>query len=336
MRIALFSVQPYEEEALHHFNIPFKHEITITREALTEETVSQAAGYPAVSVFANDIVNASILSKLAQNGTRLVTLRCAGFNNVDLKAAAQNDITIMRVPTYSPHAIAEYTVGMVIALDRRIPHARERIRAGNFDLDGLVGAGVHGKTVGIFGTGKIGAIVAKVFRQGFDCEVLAHDLYHNQELLDIGVRYVDREELLRQSDIVCLHCPLMPDTRHLINADTLKLMKPGTILVNTGRGGLVHTEALIDALEAGRIRGCSLDVYEGEENFFLHGPGARSSNTDKNFQRLVNFTQVIVTGHQAFLTEGAINAIAKTTMQNVADFENGTVERNVVTEHGKV
>jgi D-lactate dehydrogenase len=335
MKVALFSVHPYEKPALQELNETFQHELTVLSDGLTEETIPLAAGCPAISCFANDVLTSARLSTLAQNGTQLVALRCAGFNNVDLKAAAENGITIMRVPTYSPHAIAEYTIGMVIALDRRIPQAWERVRAGNFDLAGLVGAGINGKTVGIVGTGKIGAIVAKVFRDGFGCEVLAHDLYPNKELIDIGIQYVDDvKELLRRSDIVSLHCPLTPESRHLIKGETLQLMKPGAILVNTGRGGLVHTPSLIDALEAGRIGGCGLDVYEGEEDFFLQGK-TTEDRTDKNFKRLVQFPQVIVTGHQAFLTHGAVNTIAKTTLQNIADFENGKAKANIVSEHGK-
>jgi D-lactate dehydrogenase len=183
----------------------------------------------------------------------------------------------------------------------------------------------------VAGTGKIGAIVAKVFHDGFGCEVLAHDLYQNDGLRSIGIQYVGIEMLLQHSDIVCLHCPLTPATHHLINNETLQLMKPGAILVNTGRGGLIDTPALIDALNSGRIRGCGLDVYEGEENFFLHGPSTED-HTDKNFKYLVNLPQVIVTGHQAFLTHGALNAIAKTTLQNIADFADGAAGANVVKE----
>ena len=253
---------------------------------------------------------------------RSLWLRCAGYNNVDLGAAEAHGITVVRVPAYSPYAVAEFTVGVSLALDRQICRGWLRVREDNFSLDGLVGRDLHGKTVGVIGTGRIGALVAKAFRLGFGCDVVAHDVYRNPELEKIGVRYVELEDLLRNADIVCLHCPLSPQTRHLINEKTLALAKPGFLLVNTGRGALVDTKALLDALKSGKGGGAAMDVYAQEGDLFFEDLSNEVVQDDV-FQRLLTFPNVIVTGHQAFFTREALAAIAQTTLQNIADLEAG-------------
>jgi D-lactate dehydrogenase len=251
-----------------------------------------------------------------------VALRCAGYNNVDLGAAEAHGITVARVPAYSPYAVAEFTVGVLLALDRQICRGWLRVRGNNFSLEGLVGRDLHGRTVGVIGTGQIGALVAKAFKLGFGCDVVAHDVYRNPELEKIGVRYVELEDLLRTGDIVCLHCPLTSQTRHLINEKTLALTKPGVLLVNTGRGALVDTRALIDALKNGKVGGVALDVYEQESDLFFEDLSNEVVEDDV-FQRLLTFPNVIVTGHQAYFTREALTAIAQTTLQNIADLEAG-------------
>lgn len=330
MKIALFSVQAYEEPALHQYNESFNHELVCFRDILSEATVSLAAGFPAVSVFVNDQLNANVLRQLAKSGTKMVTLRTAGYDNVDLHVASDIGITVMRVPAYSPYAIAEYTIGMILALDRHIPAAWARVQSGNFDINGFTGRGLRGKVMGLIGTGRIGAEVAKSLRLGFGCTVLANDIRARKDLEDIGVQFVGREQLLQQSDVVALHCPLIPQTRHVINKETLAMMKKDSLLVNTSRGGLVNPLDLIDALENGKIRGCALDVYEGEGNFFFRRPAEIGNAVPSSFKRLASLPNVIITGHQAFLTHDAINMIAETTLNNAHAFETGSKMLNIV------
>jgi len=330
MRVAVFSTQSYEETVLREFNKTFQHELVFYKEALTEATASLIpVGFTAVSAFVGDEVNATVIKAISQHGIKLIVLRCAGYDSVDLKAAAAHDITVMRTPAYSPHAIAEYTVGMLLALDRKIPSAWQRVCSGNFDLNGLTGHNLRGKTVGIIGTGRIGAAVATTMQLGFGCHVLAHDIYPRPDLQAIGVQYVDRDTVFRKSDILCLHCPLTPESRHLINAETLSLMKPGVVIVNTSRGALIDTPALIDALEVGRIGGCALDVYEGEHDLFFRASTLEVIR-DNAFKRLIKLPNVLMTGHQAFLTKEAVNTIAETTLMNMKNFEAGKTDANVV------
>jgi D-lactate dehydrogenase len=272
---------------------------------LESATASLASGFPAVCVFVNDRLDAPVLAKLAKGGTKFVALRCAGYNNVDLGAAWAYGITVARVPAYSPYAAAEFTVGLLLALDRQICRGWQRVREDNFSLEGLVGRDLHGKTVGVIGAGRIGALVAQAFKLGFGCDVVAHDVFRNPELEKIGVRYVELEDLLRKGDIVCLHCPLTPKTRHLINEKTLALAKPGFLLVNTRRGALVDTRALIDALKNGKVGGVAMDVYEQESDLFFEDLSNEIIEDDV-FQGLLTFPNVIVTGHQAFFTREAL------------------------------
>jgi D-lactate dehydrogenase len=322
MRVAIFSNHTYDQNSFEEANGSFKHELVFLKAILESTTASLASGFPAVCVFVNDRLDASVLAQLAKGGTKFVALRCAGCNNVGLEAAEANGITVVRVPAYSPHSVAEFTVGALLALDRQICRGWLRVRGDNFSLEGLLGRDLHGKSVGVIGTGRIGALVAKAFKLGFGCDVVAHDVYRNPELEKIGVHYVEFEDLLGKADVISLHCPLTPQTRHLINEKTLALAKPGMLLVNTSRGALVDTRALIEALKSGKAGGVAMDVYEQEPDLFFEDLSNEVVKDDV-FQRLLTFPNVIVTGHQAFFTREALAAIAQTTLQNIADLEVG-------------
>ncbi|HEX6015540.1 MAG TPA: 2-hydroxyacid dehydrogenase, partial [Geminicoccaceae bacterium] len=255
-------------------------------------------------------------------GTRLVALRCAGFNNVDLRAAGELGTEVVRVPAYSPHAVAEFTVGLILCLNRRIHRAHVRTRDNNFALDGLLGFDLRGRTVGVIGTGAIGAIVARIMHQGFACEVLAYDLHERPELIEMGVRYTSPRELAAESDIITLHCPLTPQTRHVVNRETLARTKRGFMLINTSRGALVDAEALIDGLKSGQIGAAALDVYEQEADFFFEDLSGEVIQDDV-LQRLLTFPNVLLTGHQAFFTRDALTSSADTTLGSITAFDRG-------------
>ena len=322
MRIAVFATKPYDRSFLTEANAAFGHELVFFEARLDEATVPLAAGTPAVCVFVNDRLDAAVLDRLAAGGTRLVALRCAGFNNVDLKAAARLGIAVVRVPAYSPHAVAEFTIGLMLAVDRHIARGWARVRDNNFALDGLLGRNLHGRTVGVVGTGQIGAIVARTLSAGFGCRVLAHDPFPSPALEALGVVYADLATLVAESDVLTLHCPLTPRTRHLLNADAIARVRPGVVIVNTGRGALIDTAALIDGLKSHRIGGVALDVYEQEADLFFEDLSSEIVQDDV-FQRLLTFPNVIVTGHQAFFTAEALGEIARTTLASVAAAEAG-------------
>lgn len=320
MRVAVFSAKPYDREFMERANAG-RHELSFLETRLAQETALLAAGFPTVCVFVNDRLDAEVLGRLAGGGTRHVALRSAGFNHVDLDAARVLDIRVTRVPAYSPHAVAEHTVGLILALDRKIHRAYARVREGNFALEGLIGFDLFGKTAGIVGTGRIGAVVARILG-GFGCRLLAHDVAPSRECAALGVQYLPLREVFAQADIVSLHCPLTASTHHLVNADTLSLMKPGAMLINSGRGALIDTPAVIAALKSGRLGHLGLDVYEEEGPLFFED---RSEDViqDDVFARLLTFPNVVITGHQGFFTEEALRAIAETTIANVTDFEQG-------------
>jgi D-lactate dehydrogenase len=280
-------------------------------------TAALAAGIPAVCAFVNDDLSSAVIDRLADGGTSCVALRCAGYNHVDLDAAARRGLTVVRVPAYSPHAVAEHTLALILALNRHIHRAHDRVRNANFSLDGLVGFDLAGSTAGVVGTGRIGALVASTLAQ-LGCRVLAHDPVVDAGLVERGVRYVDLPELFADSRVIVLTCPLTPATHHLVDADAIATMRNDVLLVNTGRGALVDTRALIDALKQRRIGAVGLDVYEEEAPLFFED---RSDQilTDDVFARLLTFPNVLVTAHQAFLTHEALAAIAETTLRNVAD-----------------
>ena len=282
-----------------------------------------AHGFPAVCAFVNDKLDARTLSALVAGGTRLVALRSAGYNNVDLPAAEKLKITLMRVPAYAPAAIAEYAVALMLTLNRHIHQAYNRVREGNFDLNNLVGFNMSGKTVGIIGTGKIGTALAHIMK-GFGCELLGYDVYHNPACIQLGLRYTDLPTILGQSDIISIHCPLTPETKHLINEQTIKLMKPGTMLINTARGAIVDASAVIEALKKkDRLSYFGMDVYE-EEGPLLFSDLSSTIIQDDVFERLTTLPNVVVTGHQAFLTREALTQIADITLGNISDFEAGS------------
>ena len=321
MRLAVFSPKPYDRSSLDAANLQHDHKLVYFEPRLTRETAPLAQGFPAVCVFVNDCVDAGVLEMLAARGTRLIALRCAGFNNVDLEAARRLGVTVARVPAYSPYSVAEHTVGLILTLNRKLHRAYNRVREGNFALNGLLGFDLHGRTVGIIGTGKIGAIVARIMG-GFGCRILAYDMYPNAEVEALGVRYGTLPDLLADADIVTLHCPLTPETRHMIDAAALRQMKRGAMLINTSRGALVDTPAAIDALKSGQIGYQGLDVSEEEANLFFEDHSQQLIQDDV-FTRLLTFPNVVITGHQAFFTREALENIAATTLENVTAFETG-------------
>lgn len=318
MKVAVFSTKRYDREFLAAANAG-AHELLFLEPHLDAQTVPLAAGFGGVCVFVNDRVDAAVLEKIAAGGTRLIAMRCAGFNNVDLAAAARLGIAVVRVAAYSPHAVAEHTLGLILALNRHLHRAYNRVREGNFALDGLLGFDLHGRTAGLIGTGKIGAVVAKLLR-GFDCEVLAMDPFENPDCLALGVRYVPLDELLARSDIISLHCPLTPENHHIIDAAALARMKDGAMLINTSRGALVDTLAVIEALKSGKLGYLGLDVYEEEGDMFFEDLSSEIIRDDV-FTRLLTFPNVLITGHQAFFTRNALEKIAATTIGNISEFE---------------
>jgi D-lactate dehydrogenase len=321
MRVAVFSTKRYDRESLAAANGPHGHDLAFLEPRLTPETAPLARGFAAVCAFVNDQLSAPVLATLAEGGTRLVALRSAGFNNVDLRAAGELGMTVTRVPAYSPHAVAEHAVGLILALDRKIHRAYNRVREGNFSLDGLLGFDLHGRTVGIVGTGKIGEAFARIMA-GFGCRLLATDPFPRPEVEALGVRYVALEELFAGSDVIALHTPLTPETHHVIDAAALARMKDGVMLINTGRGALVDTRAVIASLKCGRIGALGLDVYEEEADLFFEDHSG-DVIADDVFARLQTFPNVLVTAHQGFFTEEALRAIAETTLASVSAFERG-------------
>jgi len=318
MDVVVYSARAYDRQFLNLANAEGRYRLKFLELRLDRHTAAAAAGAFAVCAFVNDTLDAEVLALLQQIGIKLVVLRCAGFNNVDLDAAAKLGIAIGRVPEYSPYAVAEHTVALLLMLNRRLHRAYNRVREGNFALDGLLGFDLHGKTVGVIGTGKIGRCFARIMI-GFGCTVLGADPYQDPEALSIGVRYVPLDALLRDSDVVSLHCPLLPATHHLINKETLQLMKPGAVLLNTSRGGVVDTAAVITALKQGRLGGLGIDVYEEESNLFFRDMSDDAIQDDV-FARLLTFSNVVVTGHQAFFTQEALTTIAETTIDNIDTF----------------
>ncbi len=329
MRIAIFDTHSYDRHAFETANANGAHDLVFFEPRLTSATAPLATGFGAVCAFVNDRLDRQTLTLLHGGGVRLIALRSAGFNHVDLQAASELGLRVVRVPEYSPYAVAEHAVALMLSLDRNIHRAFGRVREANFSLDGLVGFDLHGKTVGIVGTGRIGAVLAHIMR-GFGCRILANDLRENQQLVDdLGVRYVSLTDLYRESDIVSLHVPLTPATRHLIDAAALRSMKRGVMLINTGRGALVDTRALIQALKQGHVGTAGLDVYEEEEGIFFSNLSDQVLQDDV-LARLLTFPNVLITSHQAFLTKEALANIAETTLANVSAFERGDLLVNEV------
>jgi len=333
MRVALYSTKPYDRRYFEAANATNTgaHELVFFEARLGLDTIATASGAQAVCVFVNDEVNAEVIGALAHAGVRLIALRSAGFNHVDLAAAQAKGIAVCRVPEYSPHAVAEHTVALILGLNRKTHRAYNRVREGNFALEGLLGFDLNGKTVGVIGTGKIGGVFLRIM-SGFGCTLLAHDPYPNPDCLALGVRYVDLPTLLGASHIVSLHCPLTPATHHLIDAEALKNLRPGAMLINTSRGAVVDTPALIDGLKTGAIGGLGLDVYEEEADLFFENLSDKVLQDDV-FARLLTFPNVLITAHQAFFTDEALATIAATTLGNISAFEStGKATNEVTTE----
>ncbi|HEY9648121.1 MAG TPA: 2-hydroxyacid dehydrogenase [Chroococcidiopsis sp.] len=329
MKVAVFSTKEYDRQFLTAANASVGHELVFIETQLNHHTAVLAADFSVVCPFVNDQLNAATIEILAAQGTGLLALRSAGFNHVDLKAAAAHGIQVVRVPAYSPYAVAEHAVALILTLNRKTHKAYNRVREGNFAIDGLLGFDLHGRTVGVIGTGKIGMIFAQIMR-GFGCQVLGYDAYPNPTFEAIGqARYTTLPELLTQSDIISLHCPLIPETLHLIDEKAIAMLKPGAMLINTSRGALVDTEAVVQGLKSRKIGALGLDVYENESDLFFEDMSAEIIQDDV-FERLLAFPNVLVTGHQAFFTEDALRNIAETTLSNITDFEQGRPCPNAV------
>lgn len=320
MKIAFFNTHHYEKNIFLEANGKCIHEIHFFDVGLTEKTTGLANGFPCVCVFVHDQLNESTLKNLKEGGTKLVALRSAGYNHVNLQAAQKLNLKVVRVPEYSPYAIAEHVVAMIQTLNRKTHEAYNRVCKGNFNLDGLVGFDLHGKTVGIIGVGKIGSVLTRIMH-GFGCKVLLNDLYPNKELVcEFQCQYVSCDEIYKQADIISLNLPLTPETKYFINEKSLSLMKKGVMLINTGRGGLIDTKALIASLKSGHVGFAGLDVYENEEKYFFHDYSDKIIN-DEMLKELMSYPNVLITGHQAFLTKDALTNIADTTLKNVTEFE---------------
>ncbi|MBP1559316.1 MAG: 2-hydroxyacid dehydrogenase [Oscillospiraceae bacterium] len=330
MNIAFFDTKPYDRESFEKYEGPGMH-LRFFETRLTPDTVNLAAGSDVVCVFVNDVVNAEVIDKLCQGGVKLLALRCAGYNNVDLDHAFGR-LHVVHVPAYSPYAVAEHTMALLLTSIRRIHKAYNRTRDFNFSLSGLTGFDLHGKTVGVVGTGKIGRIFIDICR-GFGMKVLAYDRF---PAADSGIDYVSLEELFTQSDIISFHCPLTAETYHMVNAQTIQIMKKGVVLVNTSRGALIDAEALLEGIKERKVGAACLDVYEEESDIFFQDFSGHIVSDD-TLARLITMPNVIVTSHQAFLTSEALGNIAETTMNNISSFfESGSCENELCYHCGQV
>ena len=315
MKIAFYDTKPYDKLWMTTLSSEYKYEIKYFEHKLNADTAKSAAGYDVVCVFVNDTVNKEVIETLYNSGIKLIALRCAGYNNVDFKAAYKK-LNVVRVPSYSPAATAEHAAALMLSLNRKIHRAYARTRDNNFSIDGLMGFDLHGKTAGVVGTGKIGRIFIDICK-GFGMKVIAYDPYPAK---DSGIDYVELNDLFKQADIISLHCPLTPETKHIINAETLALLQSHALIINTSRGGLIKTHALVEALKSRNIGGAGLDVYEEEEEYFFEDL-SNEILVDDDLARLLSFPNVLITSHQGFFTEEAMQAIAKTTMSNINAFD---------------
>ena len=323
MKIAFFDTHSYDKKSFVEANKAFNYEIDFRDYKLNENTALTAQGYDAVCVFVNDVVNAEVIKILAECGVKLIALRCAGFNNVDLKAAAAAGIKVVRVPAYSPYAVAEHGVALLMSLTRHIPQAYLRTKTANFNIEGLTGRDLYGLTAGILGTGKIGRIMADILI-GFGMKIIAYDPFPNEQWAkEKNIEYVGLDEIFQRSDVLSLHCPLTEETKHVVNHDRMKMMKHDAVIINTGRGALIDSKALVHALKHGHIGGIGMDVYEEESKYFF-SDWSTDIMTDDTLARLLTFPNVIITGHQAFLTTNALKNLAETTLENIKAFSAGS------------
>ncbi len=328
-KILFFDTKPYDKKSFEESNEPFHYEITYLKTHLNQETAKFASGYPSVCAFVNDEIDASVIRILKQEGVKLIALRSAGYNNVDLKAAYDNRLHVVRVPGYSPHAVAEHAVALMLTLNRKTHKAYFRTRDGNFSINGLLGFDMHRKTAGVVGTGQIGLCLINILR-GMGMEILVYDPYPNKILEGKeGVSYVDLPELYRRSDVISLHCPLTTATHHMIQEKSIAQMKDGVMLINTGRGKLIKTTALISGLKQGKIGSAGLDVYEEEHEYFFEDFSS-SLISDDLLARLLTFPNVLITSHQGFFTREALANIADTTLRNISAFLKGEFMENEI------
>ncbi|HHL2560776.1 TPA: 2-hydroxyacid dehydrogenase [Yersinia enterocolitica] len=328
MKLAVYSTKQYDRKYLELVNESFGFELEFFDFLLSPRTAKMATGCDAVCIFVNDDACRETLENLKNVGVKFLALRCAGFNNVDLDAAKELGIPVVRVPAYSPEAVAEHTVGMMLSLNRRIHRAYQRTRDANFSLEGLIGFNMHGRTAGIIGTGKIGVATMRILK-GFGMHLLAYDPYPNPAALELGAEYVDLDTLYAKSDVISLHCPMSPENHHLLNKDSFEKMKNGVMIINTSRGGLIDSTAAIDALKQQKIGSLGMDVYENERDLFFEDK-SNDVIQDDVFRRLSSCHNVLFTGHQAFLTEEALTSISNTTLQNIAQLEKGEPCPNIV------
>lgn len=328
VKILFYDMKDYDIDFFNNYADKYNFEMKFLKLKLTKETAYLTKGYDVVSAFTNDTIDSETVEILAQNGIKLLAMRCAGFNNVDLKSI-KNRFQVVRVPAYSPYAIAEYTVGMILAVNRKIHKAYVRTREGNFSIKGFMGFDMYRKTVGIIGAGKIAQILIKILK-GFGTRIIAYDPYPNYEVAEkLGFEFVDLDTLYKESDIISLNCPLTKDTKYMINRESMKKMKDGVVLVNTGRGMLIDSVDLVEALKDKKIGAAALDVYEEEEEYFFED---RSNQVieDDILGRLLSFHNVLITSHQAFFTKEAVEAITKTTLDNIKEFAENKPLTNLV------
>ncbi len=317
MKIAFFDSHNYDRDAFLEANQKYGFDIHFVSARLNLQTVELAKGFKVLCSFVSDRLDAKTLAALKALGVELIALRSAGYNHVDVQCARSLNLSVVRVPEYSPHAVAEHAVAMLLALNRKIHRAYARVREMNFSLDGLVGFDLYGKTVGVIGTGKIGAVFAEIM-MGFGCRIFAFDLQPDEDLQKKGVKFVSWDVICRDSDILSLHIPLVPETRHILDANAFTALKPGAIVINTGRGGLIDTKAMVKALKSRKLGGAALDVYEEEEGIFFEDKSETGIDDDQ-LARLLTFPNVLVTSHQGFLTHEALKNIAETTLSSVAE-----------------
>lgn len=328
MKVAVFSTKYYEREYLDKINAGGKHCLTYFDGVLNSDSINLTIGFDAVCVMLNDIIDEKIIDKLSANSIQLICLRSTGFDNVDIEAAAKRNIMVLRVPAYSPQAIAEHAAALILTLNRKTYKAYNRVRENNFSLKSLMGFNLNGKTVGVVGTGKIGRAFCTIMK-GFGCKIIAYDIKESDVVIEMGVEYKTFEQLLQLSDIISIHCPLTPDTYHLFNSVAFAKMKIGAMLINTSRGAVIKTAHAIDALKRAQLGYLGIDVYEGEENLFFKDL-SETVIQDDLIERLMSFSNVLITPHQAFFTKEAVEQIALITIKNFTDFENGVLSENEV------
>ncbi len=329
MKIAVFSTKSYDQEYFEKYATANNYSFSFFESVLNKDTARLAIGFEVVCVFVNDIIDKDTIKILSENGVKLIALRCAGYNNVDVASAGDHHIKVVRVPAYSPEAVAEHAVALILTLNRKTHKAYNRVREGNFSLKNLIGFNLHGKTIGVIGTGQIGTAFCRTMK-GFGCKIVAFDISRSDELINLGVDYVQLNEVFKNSDIVSLHCPLNSNTKHIVNEQSIALMKTGVMIINTSRGALINTVDVINGLANQKIGYLGIDVYEQEENLFFEDFSERIIQDDL-ILRLNSFPNVLITSHQAYFTKEAMDEITTTTLENIKAFENHTELKNEVT-----